>query len=391
MSGTEVIHAAISQRQPHVALLLPDLRAGGAERVNINLANEFVARGYSVDLLLMRVAGGLRQLLDPRIRVIDLGVKRMRGVLWPLSRYLQETRPKSLLACMWPLTVLAIAARAASNSKTRLVVAEHTTWSAAERRRDRLHNFNLKTTMRLSFPRADGVVTVSQGAADDLAGIAGLARDRVVAIYNPIVGGAKAAATEEAPELLDWATGPHRKVLAVGTLKAIKDYVTLLQAFAILRKSVDAKLLILGEGEERGPLERLIVDLGIGADVCLPGFVSSTEAYYRKADLHVLSSVGEGLPTVIVEALEQGVPVVSTDCPSGPREILDNGRYGTLVPVADPDALAWAMQEALTSTHDTVALRARASDFGVAKAADAYLDLLLPDWRKVQTLAEAHG
>ena len=384
-----MINHSETVRKPQFSLLLPDLRAGGAERVNINLANEFVARGYSVDVVVMRATGDLMPLLDPKIRVINLGTARMRGVFRPLTRYLRETQPSSLLACMWPLTVLAIAARAASRTRTRLVVAEHTTWSAAERSRDTFHHLNLTTTMRLAFPRADGVVTVSQGAANDLANIARLPRDRVMAIYNPIVGGAKPAVTEEVPESLDWAAGPHHKILAVGTLKAIKDYATLLQAFAILRRSVNAKLLILGEGEERGPLERLIADLGIAADVSLPGFVTSTEAYYRKADLHVLSSVGEGLPTVIVEALEQGVPVVSTDCPSGPREILDHGRYGALVPVGDAEALARAMQDSLGREHDRASLKSRAADFSVTKAADAYLDLLLPDWREVPALAEA--
>ena len=377
-----MINHSETVRKPQFSLLLPDLRAGGAERVNINLANEFVARGYSVDVVLMRATGDLMPLLDPNIRVINLGAARMRGVFRPLTRYLRETQPSSLLACMWPLTVLAIAARAASRTRTRLVVAEHTTWSAAERSRDTFHHLSLTTTMRLAFPRADGVVTVSQGAADDLAHIAHLPRDRVVAIYNPVVGGAKPAVTEEVPESLDWSAGPHHKILAVGTLKAIKDYATLLQAFAILRRSVDAKLLILGEGEERAPLKALVADLAIAADVRLPGFVISTEAYYRKADLHVLSSVGEGLPTVIVEALEQGTPVVSTDCPSGPREILEDGRYGLLVPVNDPNALAAAMLQSLQATHDHEALRARAQDFSVEKAADAYLDLLLPDWRR---------
>lgn len=388
MTGGVVIQRRFPKRQPHVALLLPDLRGGGAERVSINLANELVARGYSVDMVVMRAAGKLMPLLDPKVRVVDLGAARMRGVFLPLVRYLRETQPSSLLACMWPLTV--IASCAASSSKTRLVVVEHTTLSVAERSRDRFHNLILKTTMRLLFPRADGVVAVSQGAADDLAGIAQLPRERVVAIYNPIVGGAKAARTEEIPESLDWSNGPHHKILAVGTLKAIKDYATLLQAFALLRRNVEARLLILGEGEERGRLEQMIQELGIGADVCLPGYVSSTEAYFQMADLHVLSSVGEGLPTVIVEAMEQGVPVVSTDCPSGPREILDNGRYGALVPVSDPNALARAMQDALMRTHDTAALKARAADFSVGKAADAYLDLLLPGWRQSPLRAEAH-
>lgn len=374
-----------------VVILLPDLRGGGAERVNINLANEFVARGFSVDMLLMRATGELMPLLDPDIRIVDLGVDRMRGVFRPLVRYLKEARPASMLACMWPLTILASAARFASRAKTRLVVAEHTTWSSAERSGDRLHRFNLSATMRIAFPRAQGVVTVSEGAADDLAGIAGLHRERVVAIHNPIVGGAKPAAAAQAPGPLEWALGPHHKILAVGTLKAIKDYDTLLEAFALLRRGVDARLLILGEGDQRAALERKIADLDLCSEVFMPGFMANPDASFRAADLHVLSSIGEGFGNVIVEALEAGTPVVSTDCPSGPREILDHGRYGTLVPVGDAGALAQAMREALTRTHDTAALKARAADFSVDKAADAYLDLLLPDWRQPPPLLKACG
>ena len=235
--------------------------------------------------------------------------------------------------------------------------------------------------MRLAFARVEGIVCVSKGAADDLSRITGVSRNRINAIYNPIVGGAKVPAKDLPAKYA--ATVGYPRILAVGTLKTIKDYPTLLKAFALLLRAMpDARLLVLGEGDERTPLEALVQELGIAGNVSLPGFVDNTEAYYDKADLFVLTSVGEGFGNVIVEALEHGVPVVSTDCPSGPREILAGGRYGTLVPVSDPEALAEAMHDALTRTHDKAALKARAADFSVSKAADAYLDLLLPDWRK---------
>ena len=372
-----------------VSILLPDFRAGGAERVNINLANEFVARGYAVDMVVMQAIGDLMPLLDPRIRVINLGAARMRGVLRPLARYLREMQPTSLLACMWPLTFIAALARLVARVDTRLVVAEHSTWSAVGWYANARNRFILAASTYWAYRRADAVVTVSLGAAHDMARIARLPSERVTAIYNPIVGGVKTPASQPLPDPSRWQSGAHQKILAVGTLKEIKDYATLLRAFARLRNTTNAKLLILGEGEERNALERLIGELGIDDDVFLPGFASSTERYYRTADLFVLSSVGEGLPTVIVEALEQGTPVVSTDCRSGPREILDNGRYGALVPVGDPEALANSMKHALESPHDKEALKARAADFSVNKAADAYLDLLLPDWREYAAQKQA--
>ena len=361
----------------HIALLLPDLRGGGAERAAVNLANNFILRGYTVDMVMMSATGELMVDLRPEISVVDLQAKRLRGVLFPLIRYLFQTRPDALLACMWPLTVIAVWARRIARVRTRVVVAEHTTWSMDEIVRSALGRWKVRTTMHLAFTRADAVVAVSQGVANDLTRFACIDRGAITVIHNPIVGEAKPPIDGSlAPA--DWWSGPHRRVLAVGTLKAIKDYATLMTAFAQLRQRVDARLLILGEGECRAALEAQARQLGIVDSVFMPGFVKDPSPYYQHADLHVLSSTGEGLPTVIVEALAAGMPVVSTDCPSGPREILCDGKFGRLVPVGDAAALAAAMAESLSTTHDCAALKARAQDFSIDKATDHYLELLFP-------------
>jgi glycosyltransferase involved in cell wall biosynthesis len=231
--------------------------------------------------------------------------------------------------------------------------------------------------MRGAFGHADGIVAVSQGAADDLAQFANLDRKSITVIYNPVVDDTELCRGEQlSPD--QWWTGAHHRVLAVGTLKAIKDYNTLLLAFAKLRKRVNARLLILGEGKCRSSLEAMVSQLELIGEVFMPGFVKDPSPYYLHADLHVLSSVGEGLPTVIIEALAAGTPVVSTDCPSGPREILSDGRFGHLVPVGDAAALAVAMAESLAATHDTAALKARAQDFSIDKAVNRYEELLFP-------------
>jgi len=360
-----------------ISIVLPDLRGGGAERVAINLANNFAQRAYSVDLVLLSATGEFLADLDPEIRVVDLQTKRLRGALMPLARYLQEAQPGALLACMWPLTVIALWARTLARVCTRVVVAEHTTWSRAEIVSSALTRWQVRTTMHFMFPRADGIVAVSQGAADDLARFANIKRDDITVIYNPIVGEAKPTIGEPiAPAA--WWSGPHRRVLAVGTLKAIKDYSTLLMAFAQLRQQVDARLLILGEGECRAELETQAQQLGIADSVFIPGFVRDPSPYYQRANLYVLSSTGEGFGNVIVEALAAGTPVVSTDCPSGPREILCNGQFGRLVPVGDAAALADAMAESLTTPHDHAVLKARAQDFSIDEATDLYLELLFP-------------
>lgn len=367
----------IVKNDERLSILLPDLRGGGAERVAVNLANSFVQRGYAVDMVLLSATGEFLTDLLPGIRVVDLKLKRLRSVLFPLVRYLRQSRPAALLACMWPLTVVALWARTLALVPMRVLVAEHTTWSRDEIANSSWGRWKVGSTMHFAFPGAEGIVAVSQGAADDLARFANLDRKAITVIYNPVVGDAKPPASAPlAPA--GWWTGPHHKVLAVGTLKTIKDYATLLQAFARLCHRIDARLLILGEGECRPALEAQARQLGIEASVFMPGFVKDISPYYQQADLHVLSSTGEGLPTVIIEALAVGTPVVSTDCPSGPREILCEGQFGRLVPVGNAAALTVAMADSLAATHDTAALKARAQDFSIDKATDRYLELLFP-------------
>jgi glycosyltransferase involved in cell wall biosynthesis len=365
-------------KQGYISILLPDLRGGGAERVAVNLANGFSHRGYRVEMVLMSATGDFLTALRPEVRVVDLEVKRLRGVLFPLVRYLWHAQPGALLACMWPLTIIALMARWLARVNTRVVVAEHTTWSRAEITRSTLVRWQGRASMHLAFPRADGIVAVSQGAADDLALFARIDRNSITVIYNPVVGKVTPHTCEPlAPS--GWLTGQHRRVLAVGTLTRVKDYFTLLAAFAQLCQRLDARLLILGEGDCRPALEARAKQLGIEERLFMPGFVKDPSPYYQKADLHILSSTCEGFGNVIVEALAVGTPVISTDCPSGPREILRDGQFGRLVPVGDAAVLADAMAESLSTPHDQAALKARAQDFSIDKAVDQYLALLFPE------------
>jgi len=361
-----------------ISIVLPDLRGGGAERVAVNLANGFADRGYAVDMVLLSASGEFLADLRPEIRVVDLQVRRLRAALLPLVRYLRQARPNALLAFMWPITVIALWARWLSRVNMRVVVAEHTTWSRDEIAQTALGHWLVSTTMHYSFPAADEIVTVSRGAADDLASFARLKRSAIRVVYNPVAGEATSPG-DEAFAPAGWWSGSHFRVLAVGTLKPIKDYATLLAAFARLRQRIDARLLILGEGECRVALEAQARQLGVEDSVFMPGFVKDLSPYYQRADLHVLSSTGEGFGNVIVEALEAGTPVVSTDCPSGPREILRDGQFGRLVPVGDAAALAEAMAGSLADSHDSAELKARAQDFSIDQATRHYLELMFPD------------
>jgi glycosyltransferase involved in cell wall biosynthesis len=234
--------------------------------------------------------------------------------------------------------------------------------------------------MRRLYPKADRIVAVSQGVADDLISLLNLPHEKVTVIYNPIV----------TPELFEQAKQPVScswfeqnrlpVILAVGRLTKAKDYPTLFRAFSLVRQVRPAKLLVLGEGEERSNLERLAIELGIQNDVSMSGFVDNPFAFMAKASVFVLSSAWEGLPTVLIEALSCGCPVVATDCRSGPREILDNGRYGRLVPVGDHEALAKAILETLDNPDfpaDRQTRLQRAMEFSVDAAVDKYLKVLL--------------
>jgi len=230
--------------------------------------------------------------------------------------------------------------------------------------------------MRWTYPKADAIVAVSQGVADDLITTIRVARDRVMVIYNPVVTEAlRARSLEDVRN--GWLTRQSVPiVLGVGRLTQAKDFATLIRAFALLRATRDVRLLILGEGELRQDLEALVRHTGMEHDVLLPGFVDNPYPYMRQAALFVLSSSFEGLPNALIEAMACGTPVIATDCPSGPAEILEGGRWGRLVPVGNVNALA----DAIAATLDDKArpdMARRAADFGCDNAVNRYLGVLL--------------
>lgn len=365
---------------PHIAIFLPSLGGGGAEKIGVTLANALVKSGLRVDLVLATATGPHAKLVSPQVRVVDLHTPRVFGAILPLARYLRKERPASMLAVMTHANVAAVIARSIANVACRLVVSEHSTISINARQAMTAREKVLYRLAVLAYPKADAIVAVSKEAARDLAEYARLESQRVCAIYNPFDLNRIEELSREDPAHAWFSPGEPPVILAVGRLMPEKDFSTLLHAFARVRQCCDARLLILGEGELRQNLEKLAQDLGLGADqIQMPGFVANPYAYMSRASLFVLSSRWEGLPGVLIEALACGVQVISTDCRSGPKEILEDGRWGELVPVGDVGALEGAITRALIGKSGrAVDARGRAREFSLERTVSMYRKVLAP-------------
>jgi glycosyltransferase involved in cell wall biosynthesis len=334
--------------RPKIAMFLPSLRGGGAEKVFLHLAKGFAERGAEVHLVLARAEGPYLPLVPDSLQVVDLGASRVLRSLPALVCYLRRARPVALLSALDHANVVALWAQKLARVPTRVVVTVHSTPSQSTRHAPTLRARLMRYWVKPFYPWAHMVVAVSKGVADDLVQWVGVPADKVRVIYNPIITPELFHKAEEPLDHPWFQPGQPPVILGAGRLTTPKDFPTLLRAFALVRAQRPARLMILGEGELRADLERLAEQLGIAEDFALPGFVQNPYPYLKRAAVFVLSSRWEGLPTVLVEALALGTPVVSTDCPSGPAEILDGGRLGTLVAVGDASALAAAILDALS-------------------------------------------
>lgn len=371
----------MAELQRRIALFVPSLEGGGAEKMLVNLANCFAARGYEVDLLLVRVVGPYAKNVAPGVRIIDLKVPRAVFATFSLARYLRRERPAVLLSVLTGANLIAIWARAVARCNTRVVVSERNHLSTASKNAQSLKLKLLPLLARWSYREADGIVGISRGVVEDLARITGLPSSRMTTIFNPVVTqdmlDARLHEGEEPPH--PWlALGSTPVILGIGRLVPQKDFATLIRAFARALALRDVRLIILGEGPERSRLEALALELGVATDVDLPGFVEDPQRYLRGAGMFCMSSAWEGFGNVLVEALAAGCPAAATDCRSGPAEILESGSYGDLVPVGDDRQLAEAIMRALDRPVDRERLRDRAREFMVDTIADQYLAIMFP-------------
>ena len=373
----------------HIGLCVADLEGGGAQRSMLDLARGFAARGHRVDVLAIRPHGELRQRLGAEIRLVALegwlarlpfvaGSKRRRALAAApsLAVWMRRERPDALLATSHSTNVGAAVAGRLARAPTRIVLRIDSQLSRSPALAGTRKQQRRERRARRIFPWADAWIAISEGVADDAARITGIERRRIVAIHNPVV----------TPELLRRAAAPVDDpwlepggppvVLGAGRLVPQKDFATLLRAFARVRAGRAVRLLLLGEGPERPALEKLAHELGVADNVRLVGRVADAPAYMARASVFALSSAWEGFGRVLVEALAVGCPVVSTDCPSGPREILEGGAIGPLVPVGDAAALAGALASVLDRPPSRQLLAKRAQAFTLEHGVQRYLEVL---------------
>ena len=343
----------------------------------LNLCEGLAARGCRVDLLQVKAHSKHLEQLPSMVNVRKLNAEHALSSLPALVRYLKTQRPDALLAAKDRANQVAILARKTSGVSTRVVVRMGTTVSAALAGKNRWRKLFWYLPMRLVYRNADAVVAVSQGVARDMARITGLPAADIQTIANPVITPRIfRLAREPAPH--PWLVrGGEPVIVGIGRLTRQKDFPTLIRAFAAVREKLPCRLIMLGEGKDRNRLEHLAKRLFLSEQIAMPGFVENPYAYLKRAALFVLSSAWEGSPNALTEALALGVPVVATDCRSGPREILKDGAIGHLVPVGDPDALAAAMLATLSAPPDETLLKSAVREYTVEFSSQRYLELLL--------------
>lgn len=352
---------------------------GGVGRLTLLLTRRWCDMGIHVDLLLARTTSPYMSELDSRVRVFCTGTSNPFFSTPRVAMYLLRERPDVILSDSLRLNRISHRAKTLSRSDVRVYTTLHIPMGVKEgllpeRKRPRYRRQVIRT-----FSKNHGIIAVSQGVAQDLVTHFPIPPQKVKVIYNPIVF----------PELFQKAREPISHswflskdipvVLAAGRFEPQKAFLTLIKAFHALQKEIMARLVILGDGKERGTMEALIAQFGLQDSVSLPGFVLNPYPYMANADLFVLSSAWEGFGIVLVEAMALGTPVVSTNCPFGPGEILENGRLGPLVPVGDISGLATAMKQALSNpvARDELTKAAgRFSDHASAAAYAEYMGLL---------------
>ena len=364
---------------PTIAFFIPNLEGGGAERAFVDLANQFVDLGVRVDLVLVRAKGPYLSEVRNEVRVVDLQSSRTTFAVLKLSRYLRKNRPDAVISGLDNANITSMVACIAAGCSKRAILTQRSIPSECYG----LHYPHIQrlwlTILRLIYVRARLIISNSHAASRDLCEGFGIPPAKLAVIHNSVdIDRIDQLAIEDPkhPWTTSWA---KPLLLSVGSLRPVKNFSTLLNAFAIVRQSLDCNLVVLGEGTERNRLEALAQEIGVSNSVQFLGFDANPFRWMSKASLLISSSITESCPNVIQQALACGTPIVATDCPGGTSEILEGGKWGRLVPVANPQAMADAIIATLKDKSHPDG-RMRAADFDPQKNANEYLKVIFPDF-----------
>lgn len=358
-----------------VAIYLASLEGGGAERAMVDVANGLRAQGLTTDLVVIRDEGPWRRLVSPNVRLVAIGSRRTLSGFVKLLRYLRRDRPDIVVANGTSPIILAMVARPFTPGLV-VIARIGVNLSAGKLSRKNLRTRIVRHAQASLALRADAIITNSAGSSADMVANLAASPDKVHTIHNPVVGPSLAEEASKPVEHPWFRSEGTPIILSAGRLERPKDHATLIRAFALMAQQRDGRLVVLGEGTERWNLVRLTHQLGVAHRVDFPGFHANPFSFMPKSRLFVLSSIQEGMPNVLIQAMACGTPVVSTDCPSGPREVLEDGRWGPLVPVGDPQALAEAMSATLDRPLPAASLTARAGAFSAEMSIRHYLRLI---------------
>ncbi len=356
-----------------ITVFLSSLRTGGAERAMLMFCAEASRQGHRVELVISKAGGHLQALVPPEIPVVNLGCSRTRQAIVKLAWRLRATRPDALFTTVRNTNVIGICAAKLSRLDIPVVVRESSAPISSPKKS--LVDAITNQLVPLTYSRARGIIAVSDGVARELLSMSRSLEGRVKVIPTPVIS-SDMLAQADLPIDHPWFTNPEAPVIVCAArIERNKGYDTLISAFHQLRQTTRVKLIVLGNGFYRTEVQRRVAELKLSSDIDFLGFVTNPFPYMRQAHALVLASEYEGLPNVLIQALAFGTPVVSTDCKSGPAEILCHGKYGQLVPVGDAPALAQALGEAIRKPRQIEAQKYVRAKYSAERATVEYLAL----------------
>ncbi len=364
----------MSEKSKELSILIFSLHGGGLEKSILRLARVLSEQGIRVNLLVAKTSNAVYSVPD-ELNFVDLGASKVVFILFPLMRHIMKTKPRILFSAGTPLNTIAILSRLITGYPKHLVVGERNHLSSIVKYSSRLRDKFRPLFVRFLYSFADMVLAVSKSVAEDVIEVGRLNEGKVRVVHN-FFDVDQIVTQATSPTDVGWIDHPNVPILvSVGRMVPQKGYDSLLKAFCLLRKQRECRLIILGDGKERASLENLAKELHISNDVYMPGFVLNPYAYIAKASLFVHSSLWDGLPGVLIEALACGTPIIATDSPGGASEILENGKYGTLVRSQDAAKLAEAMLIKLDKENDSEKLVERARFFSSQKILQEYMSV----------------